>query len=386
MQYWETGVVLPHVFGVHSGDVIKKIALFAQKEGVSDIFIQADKPIVVAYQGRMRAVTRRSLDANEVWNILQLVTERQTAKTDVMSGKAVNASYIIQDEEGQGRIRQRFYYRVNATAIQLGNGNDSVQMVMRAIPSQAPHAHELDIHDDVLKHISPKTGLVCIAGATGSGKTTTFAAFIRHILENDTDIQGNIITYEAPIEFRFDGIHSQHSIITQTEIPKHLPSFYEGVKQAMRRKPELIMIGELRDEETILSAIEAALTGHAVFATVHANDVASIFTRILYRLPEGERSQAMYKLVDASRFLLAQRLIVGLDGKRLALREYLPFSPALIEELLSIEHTQKILQAIKQALHTQGQSFAQHAQQLWESQKIDAQVYLSLQKTYGYAP
>ena len=125
------------------------------------------------------------------------------------------------------------------------------------------------------KLISPH-GSFLVSGATGSGKTTTFAAIIRHILENDTPIKGHILTHEEPIEYRYDKIQSSHSIIVQSQIPDHFPTFHAANREAMRRRPAMVLVGELRDLETIQSAVEIARTGHAIFATVHATDVASI--------------------------------------------------------------------------------------------------------------
>ena len=113
-----------------------------------------------------------------------------------------------------------------------------------------------------------------IAGETGSGKTTTLAALMRRVLEEPTPIHGNLITYEAPIEFVFEAIDSSTSTVMQHEIGLHLPSFAAGVRNSLRRKPALLLVGELRDMETIMASVEAANTGHPIYTTTHANDVA----------------------------------------------------------------------------------------------------------------
>jgi defect in organelle trafficking protein DotB len=373
LPYMDIGVKIPYVFGVNSGQDFKQITLACQQFKVSDMFIQPDKPICIAIEGRLYALTTRLLDSIEVWNLLCIITDRLTAKTDIMGGKAVNASYVLQDGDKKNEfgIPLRYYYRVNATGISASSGGDAAQIVMRAIPINPPTYEQIGINNEILYGTTPKQGIVYIAGATGSGKTTTFAAIMRYILENETPIQGNIVTYEEPIEFRYGNIQSKHSIISQSEVPRNIPSFYDGVKEAMRRKPELIMIGELRDQETIMSAIEASVTGHTVFGTVHATNVASVLNRLIYRLPDSERGNGIYKLVDATRFIMAQRLVKGIDGKRVAAREYLNFTKEIIDDLLLMPNERDITKRIKEYVHEVGNSFSKEAQRLFESGKID---------------
>ncbi len=376
LEYVDLGIHIPHVFSINSHAVFKELTFACQKKGVSDIFIQPDKPICAAIEGTLCAITPRVIDPLEIWNILNVITERITAKTDIMGGKAINASYVLQDitKKNLLGLPVRYYYRVNATGISLAGGSDSAQIVMRAIPVDPPTYDQLDINQDILYGATPKQGIVYIAGATGSGKTTTFAAIMRYVLENETPIQGNIVTYEEPIEFRYNNILSKHSILSQSEVPRNIPSFYDGIREAMRRKPELIMIGELRDQETIMSAIEASVTGHAVFATVHATNVASVLNRLVYRLPEGERGNAIYKLVDATRFIMAQRLVKGKDGKRVAVREYLMFTREIIEWLISLPSEREVTQKIREYTEEYGHSFKADAWRLYNLGKIDEKV------------
>ena len=376
LPYVDFGLNLPHVFGINSTDIFKQITLACQTKNVSDIFIQPDKPICVSIEGVMYAITPRLLDCVEVWNLLNIITERLTAKTDIIGGKAVNASYVLQDgnQKNSMGLPIRYYYRVNATGISLSNGTDAAQIVMRAIPVDPPTYDKLDINQDILYGATPKQGIVYIAGATGSGKTTTFAAIMRYILEHDTPIKGNIITYEEPIEFRYHNILSKHSILSQSEVPRNIPTFYDGIREAMRRKPELIMIGELRDQQTIMSAIEASVTGHCVFATVHATNAENVLNRLVYRLPESERSNAIYKLVDATKFIMAQKLVMGKEGKRIAVREYLTFTKEVVDTLLNLENERLVSLKIKQLVEEQGNSFAKDADRLFNVDKIDAKV------------
>ncbi|MDA4806106.1 ATPase, T2SS/T4P/T4SS family, partial [Enterobacter hormaechei] len=117
-------------------------------------------------------------------------------------------------------------------------------------------------------------GSVILSGPTGSGKTTTFAGLLRRVMEEETPIEGNIVTLEQPIEFTFDSIQSHRCVIAQSEIPTHFSSFEMGIEEAMRRVPRLIVVGEQRYSQTMAAAQEAANTGHAVYTTVHSNTAA----------------------------------------------------------------------------------------------------------------
>src|SRR3990167_3604701 len=142
-------------------------------------------------------------------------------------------------------------------------GHDGLQITARTIPSDPPTLAEMELPKPILEAIAPEQGVVYITGATGSGKSTLLAAIIRDIAES-IESHRKILTYEAPIEFVYDSVEKISSIVSQSEIPRHLPSFAAGVRNALRRKPRLILVGEARDPETISAVMEAAMTGHPV--------------------------------------------------------------------------------------------------------------------------
>ncbi len=379
-----TGAKLPKVevktgykdpFRFNHADQFKALMLESLAHNASDIFIQPELPICAQINGRMMALTHRPVDDGEVKTILKWAADRDTALTDILEGKAVNARYELFDPEKRAvsGAKLRYGYRVNAVPV-LCAGASSAQIVIRSIPTEPPTAQQIGLSDEILVGATPKTGIVYVAGATGSGKTTSFAAIIRHVLEGDTPIKGNIVTYEEPIEFRFNMIQSSHSVIVQTQVPNMIPDFYNGIREAMRRKPELIMIGELRDEETIRSAVEASLTGHAVFATVHAINVAAVMRRLISRFPEGERATAIFDIVETSRFIMAQRLVRTRKGGRVAAREYLVFDEDVRETLIGLDQMGKVTQEVKRLVEERGHSFKKEAARLLEAGEIDEQV------------
>jgi defect-in-organelle-trafficking protein DotB len=367
---WLTGYKDP--FRFKDQKELSALMLEIRAHRCSDIFIQPTLPIVVRVSGRMRCITHRTIDAGEVKQLVNWLVGRDTAFTDIIGRRAVNGRYELFDptaRESTG-ARVRYGYRVNATPI-LGEGETSAQVVIREIPGDPPTVAEVGLTQEVLDGCTPENGIVYIAGSTGSGKTTSIAAILRYILENDTPIQGNLVTGEEPIEFRFNTIRSTHSIIVQTQIPSMLESFHDFNRECMRRAPKLILYGELRDQETISAAIEASLTGHPVFGTVHATDVASIMRRLISRFPESQRSTAIFDIVDTARFMLAQRLVRGVDGKLLAVREYLRFDEEVREELSALSDMGKVGQLVKRLVDCHGHSFKAEARALFDAQRID---------------
>src|SRR5262249_186992 len=154
---------------------------------------------------------------------------------------------------------------------------------------------------------APRQGIVIITGPTGSGKTTLLAAGNRMLLERPQGC-GKMLTYEAPIEYTYDGIKSPRSLVAQTEIPRHLPTFAHGIRNSLRRKPEIIVVGESRDRETINAAIEAAQTGHAVYTTTHTTGVAATIQRMLSTYEMNEREERAIALMETLRLIVTQAL------------------------------------------------------------------------------
>jgi defect-in-organelle-trafficking protein DotB len=180
-------------------------------------------------------ITRRKLNNIEVGEILNFIYG-SNGTTRILSGEDIDSNY----EFKPNRI-ERFRYRVNATGC-LVEGHSGIQITLRTIPTDPPLLANLGLQEDILNDIAPEDGVIYVTGATGSGKSTLLSAIIRYIAEKP-DANRKILTYESPIEFVYDNLDVVSSIISQSEIPKHLPSFAAGVRKALRRKPRLIMGG-----------------------------------------------------------------------------------------------------------------------------------------------
>ena len=170
------------------------------------------------------------------------------------------------------------------------------------------------------------------------------ASIIRSITEN-AESHRKILTYEAPIEFVFDNVEKISSIVSQSEIPRHLPSFAAGVRNALRRKPRLILVGEARDAETISAVMEAAMTGHPVYTTLHSNNVAETIRRLVITFPAEERQGRTIDIIETVRLIISQRLLPTIDGKRVALREYLIFDEKIIAVRIPVKVELKVKNA-----------------------------------------
>ncbi|MDQ2995378.1 MAG: Flp pilus assembly complex ATPase component TadA, partial [Pseudomonadota bacterium] len=222
-------------------------------------------------------------------------------------------------------------------------------------------------------HLAPKDGVVYVTGATGSGKTTLLAAVIRELSE-EPEGHRKMLTYEAPIEFVYDMVEMPSSVISQSEIPRHLPSFAAGVRNALRRKPRLILVGESRDPETISAVMEAALTGHPVYTTLHSTGVAESIRRLVGSFSQDERQGRTIDIIETLRLIIWQQLVPTVDGKRVALREFLVFDEEIRDQLLEVDYTQ-VTSLTRKLLRERGQPMRVDAERVYKEGLISDRMY-----------
>lgn len=310
-------------------DVVNELLIHCVKLGASDITFQTGEPVIAEIYGRLKKITRRRLSNNEVGEVVNAMYG-PNATTIIMSGKDIDTHYEIRPNRSD-----RYRFRINGTGCQV-EGHDGIQITARTIPTDPPKLDTMQLPQPILDAIAPEQGVVYVTGATGSGKSTLLASIIRDISE-DADSNRKILTYEAPIEFVFDNVEKVSSIVSQSEIPRHLPSFAAGVRNALRRKPRLILVGEARDPETIAAVMEAAMTGHPVYTTLHSNSVAETIRRLVITFPPEERQGRTIDIIETVRLVISQRLVPTVDAKRVALREYLVFDEKIRDILLETD-------------------------------------------------
>jgi len=338
----------------------------AESLNASDITIQTGEPIYAEVYGKLIRLTNRRLSNTELGDLINSIYG-PNATTQLLSGKDIDTHYEFRPNRG---IRYR--YRVNGTAC-LVEGHDAIQLTLRTIPTTPPKLSTMNLPDNVLEAIAPQEGIVFITGATGSGKSTLLASIIRELIET-ADSNRKVLTYESPIEFVYDEIDTTSSIVSQSEIPRHLPTFADGVRNALRRKPRLIMVGECRDAETISAALEAALTGHPVYTTLHTSGVAETMRRLVTSFAGEERLGRTIDILETIRLCIWQKLVPTVDDRRVALREYLVFDEEVRDILLEGDPND-VTSATRKLVRQRGQLMTWDAKVKFEQGIISERVY-----------
>jgi twitching motility protein PilU len=268
----------------------------------SDLFFTADAPIKIKIEGRIHPVNRNQLSAAAVSAAaLSLMSPEQQARFHA----ELEIDFALA-EPGLGRFRVNVFQQRGIPA-----------MVIRYISAEPPPLQALALPEVTADLVSARRGLVLVVGATGSGKSTTLAAMIDYRNEHFAD---HIVTIEDPIEY----VHgNKKSIVNQREVGLDTPSFERALRGVMRAAPDVILIGEIRDRDSMQAALTLAGTGHLVLATLHANNCAETVDRILNLYPAEMHKQVMLDLSQYLRGVLAQRLVPGVDGRRVAAVEVL---------------------------------------------------------------
>ncbi len=276
--------------------------------GASDFHLTVGRPPMVRASGTMETIRYRMITEKDFAELLEPVTPPALWQSFVANGD-VDYSYEI-----AGLAR----YRVNLFRQQRGSG-----AVFRVIPTKIMTIEQLGLPDQVRRIAQIRSGLVLITGPTGSGKSTTLAAIIDLINETRSL---HVITIEDPIEF----VHpNKKCLIHQREIGTHAKSFAEALKAAGREDPDLILVGEMRDLDTISMALSAAERGTLVFGTLHTNNAAKTMDRIISVFPSGEQEGIRNVLGETIRAVVAQQLLPQIGGGRVAALEILFSSPAV---------------------------------------------------------
>ncbi|HAT8178906.1 TPA: Dot/Icm type IV secretion system ATPase DotB [Legionella pneumophila] len=338
----------------------------AESLNASDITIQTGEPIFAEVYGRLLKITNRRLSNTELGDLINAIYG-PNATTQLLSGKDIDTHYEFRPNRGV-----RYRYRVNATAC-LVEGHDAIQITLRTIPTTPPKLSTMNLPDNIIEAIAPQEGIVFITGATGSGKSTLLASIIRELIET-SDSNRKVLTYESPIEFVYDEIETISAVVSQSEIPRHLPNFADGVRNALRRKPRLIMVGECRDAETISAALEAALTGHPVYTTLHTSGVAETMRRLVTSFSGEERLGRTIDILETIRLCIWQKLVPTVDERRVALREYLVFDEEVRDILLEGDPNE-VTSATRKLVRQKGQLMTWDAKMKFEQGIISERVY-----------
>ncbi len=284
------------------------LALMADREA-SDLHLASGSAPYLRIHGQMVKLNYKAVSPEVCKGlILEILSEYQ--RQIFLEEWDLDCSYSIR---GVGR------FRVNAFIQRNGCG-----AVFRRIPEEIKTITELGLPESLADQLNLSEGLILVTGPTGSGKSTTLAALINAINVKE---RAHIITIEDPIEFVH---HNQQSLINQREVSSHTKSFHQALRAALREDPDVILVGEMRDLETISLALTAAETGHLVFATLHTNSATKTLDRIIDAFPEGQQAQIRVQLSESLRAVIAQTLVRRSEGEgRVAVVEVLINTPAV---------------------------------------------------------
>jgi len=320
-----------------------------------DLFFTTYAPVMIKIDGKIMPVNQVELSPKMVRQAaLELMNEQQLEQFT----RDLEIDFAI-SEPGLGRFRINVFH-------QRGN----VAMVLRFITPELPQLDALGMPDILRDMIMLRRGLILMVGASGSGKSTTLAAMIDYRNKNSAS---HIVTIEDPIEF----LHSnQKSIVNQREVGLDTMSYHRALRSAMREAPDVILIGEIRDRETMQAAIDLAGTGHLAIATLHANNSPETLDRIINMYPNDQHKQVLMDLAQYVRVIISQRLVRSKEGKRVAAVEIMLNTPHISEMILKGDIS-GVKEAFKNTKEPGMQSFDQALFELYKKGSIGMEEALS---------
>ena len=317
--------------------------------GGSDLFISADFPPSIKYHGLMKPLNKQPLTAEKTKLFaysLMNQKQREEFATNLECNFAINVPNVSR-------------FRVNVFQQQL-----QVGMVIRTITAEIPNFKQLLLPEQLKKIIMEKRGLVLVVGGTGSGKSTSLAAMIDHRNENSA---GHIITVEDPVEY----VHKhKQSMITHREVGVDSHSWHNALKNTLRQAPDVILIGEIRDTETMENAIAFAETGHLCLGTLHANNANQTLDRIINFFPEERRNQLLMDLSSNMKAIISQRLIRTEDGKGRRAAVEIMLNTPLMADLILKSNFHEIKALMTKSRELGMQTFDQALYDLYKAKQI----------------
>lgn len=335
--------------------LIDKLLEACVKQGASDIHITTGQPPVFRLHGRLRRLETKVLESEDTVALMKSIAPERCQRELQESGSA-DFGFAFGDK---ARFR-----------VSIFKQRGDIAMVLRQIPNEMMPPDFLGIPEVFTKLVMRPRGLILVTGPTGSGKSTTLASLVNYINER---VDHHIITIEDPIEFYH---YHKKSTVNQREVHVDVPSFAEAIRRALRQDPDVILVGELRDLETIEAAISAAETGHIVFGTLHTNSAQGTVNRIIDAFPGNLQDQIRTQLSTSLIGVLAQTLLPRIGGGRVAAYESLVVTPAvanLIRENKTFRINSAIQTGAKFGMMLMDDCLFQH----WLNEKVEMEDCLS---------
>ena len=325
------------------------------KQGASDLHLTVNKPPTLRLKGRLRELKTKELTPDDTSALMKAITPER-AQQELQEEGTCDFGFAY----GEGDLSARF--RVSVFR-QRGN----MALVLRQIPNKLLTFDQIGLPPIVEDLVRRPRGLFLVTGPTGSGKTTTLASMINYV--NET-LDRHIITVEDPIEYYHP---HQKSIVNQREVGGDVTSFAEALRRALRQDPDVILVGEMRDLETIEAAIRAAETGHLVFGTLHTNSAGGTINRVVDAFPVAQQNQIRVQLADSLMAVLSQQLLPRDDTSGMvAAYEFLVVTPAIGNLIREAKATSFIDSAIQTGKQFGMQLLDDHLWRLYEDGIISA--------------
>jgi len=328
--------------------LIDKLLMACVKQGASDIHITTGQPPVFRLHGRLRKLETKVLESDDTVSLMKSITPERCQR-ELQENGSTDFGFAFGEE---ARFR-----------VSVFKQRGDIAMVLRQIPNDLLTPEQLGLPEACIKAVMRPRGLFLVTGPTGSGKSTTLASLINYI--NNT-VDHHIITIEDPIEFYH---YHKMSTVNQREVGVDVPSFAEALRRALRQDPDVILVGELRDLETIEAAISAAETGHVVFGTLHTNSAQGTVNRIIDAFPGNLQDQVRTQLASALIAVVAQTLLPRIGGGRCAAYEML-FVTSAISNLIRENKTFRINSAIQTGQKYGMQLMDDALFKLWRDEKV----------------
>jgi twitching motility protein PilT len=286
---------------VEEGNPIERLLIEMAQRGASDLLIVAGAPPVFRIGGRLAKTTDAALSNDDIQNLFaSMLTSRLREKMD-SEGAADFSLRLSRSAEDEDRRAWRF--RVN-----VHRQRGTLAAAIRALPTEIPTLAQLNLPASFAELVKPTRGLVLVCGPTGSGKSTTLAALINEINRSEAR---HVITIEDPIEYEH---RNASSIIEQVEVGRDAPTFAAALRAALRQDPDVILVGEMRDLETVATALTAAETGHLILSTLHTSDATQAIHRIVDVFPPQQQTQIKQQLALSLNAIVVQQLIPRADN------------------------------------------------------------------------
>lgn len=362
-------------------DTFKRFIVYAAKRGVSDILVQGGDHIWVELHGRQRQASFQTIKQGQLSALISSVWGADVEGA-IRSGKGADRSLELFGEELDIPRGKRLRCRCNFVQARVALLDAAYSITLRLIPTELPDITKMGIEPNLFQSFYPAKGLVVVCGPTGSGKTTLQAGVYAYAGVEMPDRK--VITYEDPVEFVLGGPHWKGPQPAQSQIGRDIADFPSGLRNAMRRKPSIIGIGEARDLETVDAAIEAGLTGHLCYATSHTDSVAETINRLIQVYPPAQQSAIASRLVGSLCLIVVQRLLKTTDGKRKAIREYVIFDRELRNSLQDQPY-ESWPKRLRQRLEAESATLDDKAWTLLQHGEIDQQEFIELAGHKAYA-